>query len=74
MTGAAGTATGCNQTTTCSFAELQTALADGGDAATILTLGVTKGRDLAWQGAIDGLRINTQVFDFEANGVTAGTA
>jgi hypothetical protein len=74
MTGAAGTATGCNQTTTCSFTQMQAALADGGDAATILTVGVTKGRDFEWQGAIDGLRINSQVFDFEANGVTAGTA
>jgi len=74
MTGAAGTATGCNLTTTCSFALMQSRLADGGDAATILTLGVTKGRDFAWQGAIDGLRINSQVFDFESNGVTAGIA
>ena len=74
MTGAAGIATGCNLTTTCSFAQMQSRLADGGDAATILTLGVTKGSDYAWQGAIDGLRINSQVFDFEANGVTAGIA
>jgi hypothetical protein len=74
MTGAAGTATGCNQTTTCTFTQMQAALADGGDAATILTVGVTKGRDFAWQGAIDALRINSQVFDFEANGVTAGAA
>jgi hypothetical protein len=74
MTGAAGTATGCNQTTTCTFAAMQTKLTDGGDEATILTLGVTKGRDFAWQGAIDGLRINSQVFDFEATGVTAGAA
>lgn len=74
LTGAAGTATGCNQTTTCSFAAMQTALADGGDAALILTAGVTKGRDFAWQGAIDGLRINAQVFDFEETGVTARPA
>ena len=74
MTGAAGTVTGCNQTTTCSFAQMQTALGDGGDPATILTVGVTKGRDFAWQGAIDGLRINAQVFDFEANGVSSGAA
>ena len=74
MTGAAGTATSCSQAATCSFAQMQTALADGGDAATILTVGVTKGRDFAWQGAIDGLRINSRVFDFEANGVSAGAA
>ena len=74
LTGAAGTATGCNQTTTCSFTQLQTALADGGDASLILTAGVTKGRDLAWQGAIDGLRINAEVFDFEESGVKTGAA
>jgi hypothetical protein len=74
MTGAAGLATSCNLTTLCSFDEIQAKLADGGDAATILTVGVTKGRDFEWQGAIDALRINSQVFDFEANGVTAGTA
>jgi hypothetical protein len=51
---------------------MQTKLADGGDEATILTLGVTKGRDYAWQGAIDRLRVNSQVFDFEASGVIAG--
>ena len=74
LTGAAGTATGCNQTTTCTFEAMQTKLADGGDAATILTVGVSKGRDFAWQGAVDGLRINSQVFDFEASGVSAGAA
>lgn len=72
LTGAAGTATNCNQTTTCTFAEVKTALAQG-TGATILTAGVTKGRDLAWQGAIDALRVNNQVFDFEETGVTAGT-
>lgn len=36
--------------------------------ATIYTVGVTKGRDNEWQGAIDGLRINNEVFDFEPNG------
>jgi hypothetical protein len=72
LTGAAGTATSCNQTTTCTFAQVKTALAQG-TGATILTAGVTKGRDLAWQGAIDALRINNQVFDFEETGVTAGT-
>jgi hypothetical protein len=44
-------------------------LDDGGDPATILSAAVTKGRDYAWQGAVDGLRINGTVFDFEENGV-----
>ena len=69
MTGAAGTATACNQTTTCTLAQVKTALADGGDEALILTAGVTKGRDFSWQGAVDGLRINGEVFDFEESGV-----
>ena len=69
LTGAAGTATGCNLSTMCSFAQLKTALNDGGDAATILIVQLSKGRDKAWQGAIDGLRINGEVFDFEQFGV-----
>jgi Collagen triple helix repeat (20 copies) len=74
LTGAAGTATGCTQATTCTFAQIKTALADGGpDDALILTAGVTKGRDFAWQGAIDGLNINGTVYDFEETGVTANT-
>jgi hypothetical protein len=72
LTGAAGTATNCTQATTCSFGQVQTALA-AGTGATILSVGVTKGRDFAWQGAIDALRINNQVFDFEETGVKTGT-
>jgi hypothetical protein len=34
---------------------------------------VTKGRDFAWQGAIDGLRINNEIFDFEETGVRTVT-
>jgi hypothetical protein len=70
LTGAAGTATGCNQTTTCSFDQVKAALAD----ATILTVGVTKGRDHAWQGAVDGLQINDTVYDFEEHGVVERNA
>ena len=75
LTGAAGTATGCTQTSTCTFAEMEATLEDGDNAAaSILTVGVTKGRDFAWREAIDGFRINAQVFDCEENGVTAGAA
>jgi hypothetical protein len=70
MTGAAGTAIACSQANpACSFADIQTRLNDGGEAATIMTVGITKGRDHAWQGAVDGLRINGTVFDFEEHGV-----
>ena len=42
-------------------------LGDGN--ATIMTAAVAKGRDAEWQGAVDGLRINDTVFDFEETGV-----
>jgi hypothetical protein len=69
LTGNAGTVTGCNQTTVCTFPQLKTALSDGGSAPTIYTAAVTKGRDYTWIGAVDGLRINQNVYDFEADGV-----
>jgi hypothetical protein len=69
MTGNAGTTTGCHLGDTCEFSEAQTLLDDGGTAATILVAQVGKGRDSDWQGAIDGLRINDEVFDFEPFGV-----
>ena len=34
---------------------------------------MTKGRDFAWNGAVDGLRINDIVYDFEAGGVFTTT-
>ena len=55
--------------TPCTFSQLQTALNDGGDAATILTVAVGKGRDFAWSGAVDGLRLNSTIYDFEPFGV-----
>ena len=53
----------------CSFSELQALLNDGGDPALIGTVAVSKGRDNSFQGAVDGLRINGTVFDFEETGV-----
>ena len=68
LTGAAGTATGCPLSGgLCTFAQVKAALPD----ATILTAAVTKGRDFSWQGAVDGLTINDDVFDFEESGVSA---
>jgi hypothetical protein len=60
--------------TRCSFAEVMDYLNDGGDDATILTVGIVKGRDFAWSGAVDGLRINSTIFDFEETGVFTRTA
>ena len=75
LTGGAFSADKCSLNgTRCTFAEMKDFLDDGGEAATILTLSVTKGRDFAWQGAIDGLRVNSTVFDFEETGVFAQTS
>jgi hypothetical protein len=57
----------------CTFAQLQTYLNDGGAAPKIISIAVGKGKDYAFQGAVDGLRINDTVFDFESAGVFATT-
>ncbi|MFH8282537.1 hypothetical protein [Streptomyces antibioticus] len=64
-----GNETTCTQAAQCTFAQLKASLNDGGDGATIYTAAVGKGRDHMWIGAVDGLRINDNVYDFEANGV-----
>ena len=74
LTGAAGTATGCTLANPCSFSDMKDALDDGGDPAVIASIAVTKGRDNAWQGAVDGLRVNDDVFDFELFGVRTEAA
>jgi hypothetical protein len=53
----------------CTFAEVMDLLDDGGDAATIISAGISKGRDFEFHGAVDGLRLNDKVFDFEETGV-----
>jgi hypothetical protein len=67
--GTTATTTGCSQSTMCSFSALKTAVAANYPSMSILTAAVSKGRDYAWNGAVDGLRINNQVFDFEPFGV-----
>jgi hypothetical protein len=72
--GAVASATHCSMATPCTLANAKAELAsnnDGGGPATIDTVAIAKGRDYAWQGAVDGLRINDKVYDFEANGVFA---
>ncbi|MEU0910882.1 hypothetical protein [Streptomyces althioticus] len=64
-----GNETECTQATPCTFAALKESLDDGGEEATILTAAVGKGRDHMWIGAVDGLRINDRIYDFEADGV-----
>jgi len=58
----------------CSWADMQAFLNDGGDPPTLLSVAVTKGRDVEWHGAVDGLRINNTIYNFEENGVVATTA
>jgi len=70
--GTVAAATGCGQTLTCSFSDAQAALVaqnDGSGAATIFTVAVSKGRDDEWVGAVDALRINSTIYDFETDGV-----
>jgi len=74
VTGAEGDTTGCNQVTACTFTELMTALNDGGDPALIGTVGISKGSDFAFSGAVDALQINDTIYDFEPNGVFATPA
>ncbi|WRZ94782.1 hypothetical protein OHB54_40565 [Streptomyces sp. NBC_01007] len=54
--------------TPCNFYDLQVSLDDGGDTPSILTVAVSKGRDHLWTGAVDGLRLNQYVYDFESSG------
>jgi hypothetical protein len=69
FTGSTGVTTGCNQATQCSFAQAKNSLNDGQPDPMIYTVAVGKGRDQTWVGAIDGLRINQDVYDFEFTGV-----
>ena len=66
FTGAFGAAPpACDQTTPCTFAAAK-AKATGGAVYSVL---VGKGRDNMWIGAVDGLRLNNNIIDFEEDGV-----
>lgn len=69
FTGIEPPATICNQATQCSFAAAKAALSDGPPPPFTYTVQVGKGRDFQWIGAVDGLRINSSIFDFELFGV-----
>jgi hypothetical protein len=69
FTGAEGASTTCTAALTCNFAQAIAALNDGGATPVIYTVAVGKGRDHMWIGAVDGLRINGKIFDFEKSGV-----
>jgi hypothetical protein len=67
--GTTASTTGCTQASMCSFTAMKAAVATSYPSMSILTFAVSKGRDYAWNGAADGLRLNNQVFDFEPFGV-----
>ncbi len=69
LTGAAGTETGCNQTTYCTLEQVQAKLPE----ATLYTVAISKGRDYAFSGAVDALQIGSTTYDFEPFGVVAKT-
>ena len=73
FTGAAGTATGCALSTPCSFSAMKTAAATTYPDMDVLSLAVVKGRDTTFQGAVDALRYNNEVYDFEPFGVITRT-
>ncbi|MFF3565756.1 hypothetical protein ACFYXS_37585 [Streptomyces sp. NPDC002574] len=64
-----GNETSCTQTAPCNFDRLKASFTGGVGRPTILTVAVGKGRDHMWIGAVDGLRINRNIYDFEADGV-----
>jgi hypothetical protein len=66
-TGRAGAATGCTLGTPCTYSDLMSKL---GPNASIITFALSKGRDDAYNGAVDDLVVNTKTFDFEPLGVT----
>lgn len=69
-TGAAGAAPGgCDSTTPCTFANAKAKFAN----ATLLTAAISKGRDNAWVGSVDGFRVNGDLYDFESYGVVKRT-
>ena len=74
FTGATGVTVGCNQTTLCTFDQLKTNVAAKFPNMQILTLAVAKGRDYAWNGAIDALVYNDETINFEPFGVVTTVA
>ncbi|MEV4566232.1 hypothetical protein AB0K12_20920 [Nonomuraea sp. NPDC049419] len=65
-TGSTGATITCTQASPCSFRQLKDKLPQ---AVISLSLGISKGRDNAFVGAVDGLQVNHTVYDFEFNGV-----
>ena len=62
-----------HQRARCTWAEILNVLndADGEDAVISFSVQISKGRDFAFSGMVDGLRINDTLYDFEPFGVEA---
>jgi hypothetical protein len=58
----------------CSFTQVMALLNDGGDPAEAGTFAVTKGRDFQFSGAVDGVRVNNIIVDFEPAGAILRSA
>ena len=60
----------CGPADNCSLADAKAGLDNnGGGDATIYTVSISKGRDNVYVGAVDGLRINNDIYDFDVTGV-----
>ncbi|WP_256251833.1 hypothetical protein [Streptomyces sp. yr375] len=64
-----GGETSCTQAAQCTFAQLKASFTTLNAKPTVYTVAVGKGRDSMWIGAVDGLRLNDYVYDFEPDGV-----
>jgi hypothetical protein len=71
---AVAAATGCGQGAGQKFCTLDEIKAVAPDAYVTYSLGIAKGRDSAWHGAVDAVRVNDRVFDFEETGVSSHAA
>ncbi|MEV1065459.1 hypothetical protein [Streptomyces sp. NPDC050263] len=66
-----GNETSCTRAARCTFTQLKASFRRAHARPTIYTVAVSKGRNFMWIGAIDGLRLNNRVYDFERYGVRA---
>lgn len=65
LTGAAGDSIGCNQVTYCTLSKVSQQL----PGATLYSVQFSKGKDFAFSGAVDDLKIGGTTYDFEPTGV-----
>lgn len=66
FTGAEAGCTLCTEALNCNWTQAKAALNDGPPTPIIYTVMVGKGRDNLWAGAVDGFRINSDIYDFES--------